>query len=69
MKASDWNGRCETPAGIAGQVRPHRQDAGQEPVSLRRVTAGAYIFEAPRRLGLARGTRPPVAVSVSALLS
>ena len=50
MKVFDWNGRCETLAGIAGQVRPHRQDAGQEPVSLRRVIAGAYVFEAPRRL-------------------
>jgi hypothetical protein len=23
----DWNGRCETPAGFAGQMRPHRSKA------------------------------------------
>ncbi|SDP88488.1 hypothetical protein SAMN05216565_110113 [Litchfieldia salsa] len=23
----DWNGRCETPAGCAGQMRPHRSFA------------------------------------------
>ncbi|WP_088042291.1 hypothetical protein [Bacillus sp. EAC] len=24
-KEDDWNGRCETPVGVAGQMRPRRQ--------------------------------------------
>jgi hypothetical protein len=26
----DWNGRCETPMGAAGQVRPRRSDSDEE---------------------------------------
>jgi hypothetical protein len=26
----DWSGRCETPAGAAGQVRPHRRFSAEE---------------------------------------
>jgi len=26
----DWNGRCETPVGEAGQVRPRRSDSDEE---------------------------------------
>ena len=37
----DWNGRCETPAGAAGQVRPHRSYAP------RRLTARPAESEQP----------------------
>jgi hypothetical protein len=26
----DWSGRCETPVGAAGQVRPRRSDSDEE---------------------------------------
>jgi hypothetical protein len=26
----DYNGRCETPVGIAGRLRPHRSDSDEE---------------------------------------
>jgi hypothetical protein len=26
----DWNGRCETPMGAVGQVRPRRSDSDEE---------------------------------------
>ncbi|MDF2902673.1 MAG: hypothetical protein K0S25_311 [Bacillus sp. (in: firmicutes)] len=26
----DWSGRCETPAGAAGQVRPHRRLSAED---------------------------------------
>jgi hypothetical protein len=29
-KEFDWNGRCETPVGAAGQVRPRRSDSDEE---------------------------------------
>ncbi|AGK52184.1 hypothetical protein B1NLA3E_02000 [Bacillus sp. 1NLA3E] len=29
-KEVDWSGRCETPAGAAGQVRPHRRFSAEE---------------------------------------
>jgi hypothetical protein len=29
-KGVDWNGRCETPVGAAGQVRPRRSDSDEE---------------------------------------
>jgi len=29
-KEVDWNGRCETPVGAAGQVRPRRSDSDEE---------------------------------------
>ena len=27
LHLADWSGRCSTPAGLAGQVRPHRRNA------------------------------------------
>ncbi|MEK5521566.1 hypothetical protein ABEP00_17205 [Heyndrickxia sporothermodurans] len=27
IDAVDWSGRCETPAGIAGQMRPRKSEA------------------------------------------
>jgi len=29
-KIVDWSGRCETPVGIVGQVRPRRSDSDEE---------------------------------------
>ena len=26
---NDWSGRCETPVGVAGQVRPRRSDSDE----------------------------------------
>jgi len=40
-KKVDWSGRCETPAGAAGQVRPHRR------LAPRRLTARPAESEHP----------------------
>jgi len=55
-KEKDWNGRCETPVGVAGQMRPRRRQKVGMLLPRRPVVTHAWPTSCGPRL-IARPTK------------